>query len=267
MNRKNRRKQLNWPRVSRRLLSRNVLRWLRWLLVALVTLLLYALLKTVATGQGFFGAWLATFLNTIEGVFIYLSHTILSPVGLIVLALIWLIKTGDFYQLLNKLRYMSLAKGDHPVVRHMPSGAEKKDTEDVPLNAWQRSLLGEIERTNNIPLQKLKLSQLVVYEQLAESDVFLPLLQFLHHYRRDDITFHQIAQFLIGEGLLEKERLSGPELDVESTVLGYVSYLQHAGIIEAHVTLQPGPDGFYGMIHKVKIPQHVQEVMVVFSEP
>lgn len=266
MKRKYKRKKRNWLSLFNRGYREKNPRWLIWMVSILVVLLLYALLKVTVSRANFFGMWLSTFLDTIEGLFRYLSATILSPVGLILIALIWLIKSGDLYQLLNKIRYMRLAKGDAPVVQITANHSVRKEAESIPLNAWQRALLGEIERTNNIDEQKTKLSQLAIYEQLAENPVVLPLLQFLHYYRRDDILFYQVAQFLAGEGLLDQDRLSGQELDIEATILGYMSYLRHAGLVDVHMTLQPSPDGFYGTIHKVKIPQHVQEVMELFSE-
>lgn len=266
MERKNKRKKPNRLQFSKLTPSGRMPRWQMWVVNGLIVLLLYSLLKVIATKTNFFGVWLSSFLESIEAIFLYLSKTILSPIGLILLAIIWLIKTGDLYQLMNKIRYMRLAKGDLPVVQVTANHhAAAKEEQRTPLNAWQRALLGEIERTSNVEDQRNKLSQLVVHEQLSEKPAVLPLLQFLHYYRRDDISFYQVAQFLAGEGLLDKERLSGQELDIESTVLGYLSYLQHTGLVEAHITLKPSSDGFYGTIHKVKIPQHVQEVMELFS--
>lgn len=266
MERKNKRKKRNWLTAFKSSTQRNRPRWQMWTAIVLVVLLLYALLKVIASKTSFFGMWLSTFLDTVEGIFLYLSGTILSPVGLILITFIWLIKSGDLYQFLNKIRYLRLAKGDAPVVQLSGTHDAANREPFTPLNAWQRSLLGEIERTSNIEEQQKKLSQLVVYEQLSKKPAILPLLQFLHYYRRDDISFYQVAQFLAGEGLLDKDRLSNQELDIESAVLGYMSYLQHTGLVEVHMTLQPSPDGFYGTIHKVKIPQHVHEVMELFSD-
>lgn len=258
MRRKKKYRKSSWQRFG------PVPRWQIGLVFGFVALLLYALLKVVATGQGFFGLWLSSFLNAVEGVFTYLSKTILSPIGLILITLGWLVKTGDFYRLLNKIRYMRFTKGEQPVV-HFPKPT-RGATKSVPLNAWQRSLLSNIERTDDSDDQKRKWAQLVIYEQLSEKQAVLPLLQFLHHYRREDISFFQVAQFLTAEGLINRDRLSRQELDIEAEVLGYMGYLQHAGLIEAHITLQPAPDGFYGTIHKVKIPQRVREVMALFIE-
>lgn len=265
MRRKGRRQSRNWTRLFKTSDSRGDRpRRKVWAVYTFVLLWLYALIKVVAAPSNFFGLWLSQFLETLEGLLHYLADTILSPVGLILIAFIWLIKTGDLYQLLNKIRYMRLKKGDAPAVNVSPYSAEAGDVDAKPLNAWQRATLGDIERTGNPEEQQYKLAQLVAYEQLSGNPVLLPLLQFLHYYRRDDISFYQVAQFLAGEGLMDKDQLSGQELDVESAVLGYISYLQHAGLADVHATLQPAPDGFYGTIHKVKIPQHVQDVMELF---
>lgn len=262
-----RRKPRNWTIRSMIRFPSQLPRWQTWIFRLVLILFLYSILKVLATGEHFIGVWLSVFLSTIEAIFLYVSKTILSPIGLILIALLWLVKAGDLYQLMNKLRYMRLAKGELPAVQ-VTSESETKAARDrsSPLNAWERTLLGEIERTSHIEEQRDKLSQLIIYEQLLAKPFALPLLQFLHHYRRDDIRFFQVAQFLAGEGLLHKEQLSRQELDIEATVLGYLSYLQHEGLIEAHFTLQPTPDGFYGTIHKVKIPQRVQEVMQLFQE-
>lgn len=254
-----------WPKFVPKRPFKQGRRRHKWIGSGLATLLLYALLKVIGAKPTFAGMWITAFLNAVEAIFMYISETLLSPVGLIVLAFIWLIRTGDLYQLLNKVRYMRLAKGDSPAIHYqvVPSLHEPSAK---PLNALQRTLLGDMDRTSNVEQQQTKLSQLVIYQQLLKNPAALSLLQFLHYYRRDDITFYQVAQFLVSEGLLEKDQLSRQELEVEATVLGYMSYLEYSGMIKAHVTLQPSSDGFYGTIHKIKIPRHVQEVIDFFSE-
>ena len=115
------------------------------------------LIKVVAAPSNFLGMWLSQFLETLEGLLRYLADTVLSPVGLILIAFIWLIKTGDLYQLLNKIRYMRLNKGDAPVVNVSPYSAETGDVDAKPLNAWQRATLEDIERTESPEEQQYKL--------------------------------------------------------------------------------------------------------------
>lgn len=265
--RRNKRKPRNWAIRSKLRFPDQLSRWQTWIFRIVLILLLYSILKIAAAGEHFIGMWMSVFLGTIEVIFMYLSKTILSPIGLVLIAVLWLVKAGDLYQLMNKVRYMRLAKGELPAVQVISDNETAAALDrSGPLNAWERTLLGEIERTGDIEEQRDKLSQLVIYEQMLTKPFALPLLQFLHHYRRDDIRFFQVAQFLAGEGLLHKEQLSRQELDIEATVLGYLSYLQHEGLIEVHFTLQPTPDGFYGTIHKVKIPQRVHEIMQLFQE-
>lgn len=242
-------------------------KWQRWTALSFVILLLYSLLKVSTRGDHFVAQWLTAFLTSIEVVLSFLSHTLLNPIGLILLAVIWLIKTGELYLLFNKFRYMRLAKGEQPAVEHVTGARQKLDSDPAkPLTDWQKNTLADIRTMSNPYEQQQKCTQLVGYQLMSDRPETLPLLQFLHHYRRDDISFYQVAQFLAGEGWLGKDLLTGPELNVEATVLGYIDYLQHAGLMQAYVTLQSSPDGFYGIIRKVKVPNNILEIMQLCSK-
>ncbi|WP_054949810.1 hypothetical protein [Numidum massiliense] len=236
--------------------------------VVMVVLILYALLKTIGTPQNFFGKWLVTFLTSIEDIVLFVAEAVFSPVGLVLIVCIWLIKTGDLYQVLNKVRYTAFTRHAHPVVTYATAthtSPTEEGADPATVDEWQHNLLERVNRASDTAEQAHLLEQLSIYRLFTAKPILLSVLQFLHHYRRDDISFYQVAQFLATYDWIDRTRLSGQDLDVEATVLGYISHLEHAGLIIAHITLQPARDGFYGTIHKVKVPRHVQEVMAVFQ--
>lgn len=259
-----RKKRLKWRALSADRIEQMPAS-LRWFALGFLVLLVYALLKLVAGLPNVIGRWIGIFLTTVEAMVYALTQAVLSPVGLILMAFIWLVKTGDMYRLLNKVRYLRLARASDVAIRFGAPPRESDGKPSAALTDWQRHVLSQLARTTNPEEQARLVEQLSAYELIAKKQELLPLLQFLHYFRRDDISFFQIAQFLVTEKYIDPRHFSHHELELEVAVLGYISHLQHAGLIEAHITLTPAPDGFYGTVHKVKIPQHVQEVMEQFS--